>query len=157
MEDYFAILCAISNHKNITVYEWFTNLRRSKHKVLRSATNLIKCFQANYRVSSVWKSNFSKTNPVSIIRKLNSAIVRLIARDHSKLRRHENFTPYGKFSLLCYRSLMSSFTKSFYKINIMFVVYWFYYHKTLRKTVISQGAHNGWNMQVENMMQMIST
>ena len=67
----------------------------------------------------------------------------LTARDHSKIRRHENFTPYGKFSLLCYRSLMSSFTKFFYKINIIFVVYWFYLHVTFRKTVIFHGGHKG--------------
>lgn len=97
-------------------------VRRSKHAVLRRAANLIKYFRATYPVSSVWKSNVSKTNPVSIIRELKSALIRLIARDHSTLRRHENFTPYGKFCLLCYRSLMSSFTKSFFKINIIFVL-----------------------------------
>jgi len=95
-------------------------VRRSKHTVLRSAVNVIKYFRATYRVSSVWKSNVSKTNPFPIIRELKSAIMRLIARDRSTLRRHENFTPYGKFCSLCYRSLMSSFTKSFYKINIIF-------------------------------------
>lgn len=67
-------------------------VRRSKHTVLRNAANLVKYFQANYRVSSVWKSNVSKTNPVFIIRKLKSALMRLMARDHSKLRRQENFT-----------------------------------------------------------------
>jgi len=61
--------------------------------VFRTAATLMKYFRAKYGVSSVWKSSVSKTNPVSIIRELKSALMRLIARDYSRLRGHKNFTP----------------------------------------------------------------
>jgi hypothetical protein len=78
--------------------------------------------------------------------------MRLIARDHNTLRRHENFMPYGKFCLLFYLSLMSSSENYLYKINIIFVVYWFYLHKNFREAAISHGDLYGWNMQEEKRM-----
>jgi uncharacterized membrane protein len=152
VEVYFAILYTIIITKILQCINDLLTVRRSKHTVLRSAANLIKYFRDNYRFISVWKSKVSKTIPVSIIRDLKSAFMRLIARDRSTLRRHENLTPYGKFCFLFYRSLMSNFAKKFYKINIIFVVYWFYLHKTFREILISHSGHNGRNMQEENVM-----